>query len=158
MLLMPVVSTNIRPKNNHPSFGGIDYTISCRAGKVVRALAEKPNIKTRGLLEALYAFLEGADFQARMGGAKACYIDSIEVSDFQMPHFIRRARAFMYINDILLVHCKVKRLGRTSSFSVQKDSDAIYRAHADEYVQKDKQAAERLLKHLHVPWWKGIFL
>ncbi len=156
MLVMPVVSANIR-QNNNPNFGSIDYTISRRAGKMIQSLVETPDIKTRGILTTLYTFIKSKTFESRMGGAKSCYIDNVSVSLCTSLHQIEGIDLPIPIQDTLLLNCKVKKSDQgTSFFRVQKDSDAIYSVRAEEYVQKDKQAAERLLRHL--PWWKRILL
>lgn len=157
MLVMPVVSANIGQRDNRTSFG-MDYTLSLSAGKVISGLAKTPRIENRGLLTTLRTFLKSKDFESRMGGAKVCYIDKVAVSDCTTLHYIEGIDLPIPINDTLLVHCKVKKSDTGTIFCrVQKDSDAIYTPkNADEYAQKDKQSAERLLKHL--PWWAKILL
>lgn len=157
MLIMPVVSANISQRDNHTSFG-MDYILSRAAGKMIHSLAETPRLENRGLLTTLLTFLKGKDFRSLIGDSQSCYIDSVKVSDRPIRHYVGGISEPIPTDDILLVSYKIdKRDLLPELCRVQKDADVIYKPHkAKEYVQKDKQAAAELLKHL--PWWKRIWL
>lgn len=152
---MPVISANIGQKTNRTNFCAASYTVSSEAEKVIRKTVAVPQVETRGLLTSLLAFLQGDKFLEMVKG-QTCHIETINFTKPKALHLpITEGDVKIQTINSMLLDCKLKSLisGLETNFMcyVEKTPNAQFTNYnAVEICQKDKEAAEELLKNVAV--------